>query len=275
MKILHVSDIHGNLNWLGWVSRAAADYDLVCLAGDLLDAGRPDTVSEQIQSVSAAIRNISTTVAICSGNHDLAGGADIPSALWMHELRLPAVWVEGNSFKIGKRQFLCHSWLSPLHAAGEDDIWIIHAPPEGTATSLTTQGDFDHGDFEFSELCKSGRGPSIALCGHVHYPISWYASVGRTLILNPGESPDLRVPAHIIIDLEQRIATRHMPGRASDSIRLAELSTAQHVLKRRTQDGIESLLALTVSNQRAEGIYLTDAEIEETRRRLRRLAEHE
>ncbi len=275
MKILHVSDLHANLHWFDWIHRVAASYDLVAISGDLLDARRPDAIVDQMREISAAVARISGTVAICSGNHDFVGRADIPSASWMHDLALPGVWVDGNSFQIGTRHFLCHSWLSPHPSADEGDIWIVHAPPEGTAVSQTEEGDVDHGDFEFRELCKADRGPSIALCGHIHQPLSWYASVGRTLVFNPGESPDPYVPAHIVLDLTQRVATRHMPGREPESIRLPGLLTAEQVLSSRTPAKIESLLALTVSNQEAEGIHMTEAEIEETRRRLRQLAEYE
>lgn len=273
MKILHVSDLHSNLHWIDWIRRAAVSYDLVCIAGDTLDAGRPDAMTEQISEVSAAIGRISTRVAICSGNHDLVG--DIPSLTWLQDLRCPDVSCDGDRFQVGQWQFRCVPWLSPLPASADGEIWIIHAPPEGTATSQVEGGDFDHGDFEFGELCKSGRGPSIALCGHIHHPIFWHATVGRTLVLNAGESPDPYVPAHIVIDLKQGIATRHMPSRESESIRLPGFAAAPQVLKRRTPAEIDSLLALTESNQRAEGIQMTEAEIEETRRRLRRLAEHE
>ncbi len=275
MKILHVSDLHYNLGWFNWLERVAANYDLVCIAGDLLDASQPDIISEQIRTVAASIGRMSTTVAICSGNHDLVKGVEIPSALWMHELCLPHVWVEGNSFKIGGRNLLCHSWLSPLHAASEDDIWIIHLPPQGTETSRAKENNFDHGDFEFSELCKSGRGPAIALCGHIHQPRSWHDIVGRTLVLNPGESNDPGIPAHIIIDLEQYVAVRHAPGHIDEAISLPVDLRTKKILRSRTAGEIESLLVLSVSNQRAEGIHLTAAEIKETRRRLRRLAEYE
>lgn len=277
MKILHVSDLHANLHWFDWIRRVAVSYDLVCIAGDLLDAGRPDTIADQMREVSAAIGRISTKVAVCSGNHDMvhACGDDNSSSLWVCDLKRPGVCADRDSFTLGKRRFYCHPWVLPLPDAKDGDIWIVHAPPEGTAVSQVPGGDFDHGDFEFSELCKAGRGPSIALCGHIHHPISWHATVGRTLVFNPGESSDPYVPAHIVVDLEQCNATRHMPGRESESVRLPEFSAAQRVLKRRTPAEIDSLLTLTVSSQRAEGIHMTEAEIEEARRRLRRLAEHE
>src|SRR5690606_17219473 len=122
-------------------------------------------------------------------------------------------------------------------------------------------GDFDHGDFEFAEQCKAGRGPSIALCGHIHEPRAWHAMLGRTLALNPGYSRDPSVPAHIVVDLVERTATRHLTGHATETIRLLG-AAAKQVLQNRTVGEVDALLATTVSNQRAEGIHMTMAEIE-------------
>ncbi len=276
MKILHVSDLHSNPAWFAWLARVAAGYDLVCIAGDLLDAGQPDTIADQMRDIAAALGQISTKLAICSGNHDMVhADGDDHSALWVRALVRQGVWSDGDRFELFGRKFYCHPWIGPTPGASAGDIWIIHSPPEGTATSRNHGGDFDHGDFEFAELCKAGRGPSIALCGHTHHPISWHATIGGTLILNPGYSRDPAVPAHIVVDLVARTATRHMPGCESESIRLPVRSVAQQVLGRRTLAEIDSLLALTASNQRAEGIHLTTVEMEEARRRLRALAEHE
>ena len=271
MKILHVSDLHSHPAWFAWLARVAAGYDLVCITGDLLDGGQPDAIFDQMREISAAISRISTPIAICSGNHDMVHAkGDDPAALWVRDLVRPGVWADGDHFELFQRKFYCHPWIGPIPGASAGDIWIIHSPPEGSATSRSRGGDFDQGDFEFAELCKAGRGPMIALCGHVHEPRGWHATVGRTLIINPGCSRDPAVPAHVILDLAARTATRHLPGHATETIRLPD-PTAGQVLKNRTVAEVETLLATTVSNQRAEGFRMTPEEIEETRRRLMRL----
>lgn len=273
MKILHVSDLHSNLAWFNWLVCAAADYDLICLAGDLLDAGQPDTNADQMREISAILGRISTKLALCSGNHDMVhaeGESEGHSALWVRDLARPGVWSDGDRFELLGRRFYCHPWMLPTPAASAGDLWIIHSPPQGAATSQVEGGDFDHGDFEFAEQCKSGRGPSIALCGHIHEPSAWHATLGRTLILNPGFSRDPSVPAHIVVDLVARTATRHLTGHAAETIRLSG-TTARQVLQKRTVGEVNVLLATAVSNQRAEGIRMTPEEIEETRRRLMRL----
>lgn len=276
MKILHTSDLHANLAWLEWIERNASNFDLVCLAGDLLDGGQPDTTADQMREIFARMGRISTPVAVCSGNHDMvhATDCDEPSGLWVRDLRRTGVHSDGDTFTRGRWRFYCHPWVLPLPAATDGDIWIVHSPPESTATSRVEGGDFDHGDFEFAEMCKAGRGPSIAFCGHIHHPIAWHATLGRTLIFNPGHSSDPQVPAHIVIDLDGQTATRHLPGRGSETIRLSPHPTGP-MIRKRTASEIESLLSLTISNQRAEGIRMTPEEIEEVRRRVMRLLHEE
>ncbi len=89
-------------------------------------------------------------------------------------------------------------------------MWLSHAPPAGTATAWTRHG-IDFGDHEFRSVCSAGIGPSIALCGHVHEPKAWHATVGRSLVLNPGFSSDSAVPNFNVLDLKRGVV-RHRAG---------------------------------------------------------------
>jgi Icc-related predicted phosphoesterase len=37
MKLLLTADLHFRLHWFRWLIEQAPDFDLVCIAGDLLD----------------------------------------------------------------------------------------------------------------------------------------------------------------------------------------------------------------------------------------------
>jgi Icc-related predicted phosphoesterase len=37
MKLLITADFHFRVYWFGWLIEQAGDFDLVCIAGDLLD----------------------------------------------------------------------------------------------------------------------------------------------------------------------------------------------------------------------------------------------
>lgn len=73
MRWLLVSDLHYTLPQLDWVHKVAADFDLVVLAGDLLDISSTLVVDAQIVVVLKYLGRISerTRLVVCSGNHDL------------------------------------------------------------------------------------------------------------------------------------------------------------------------------------------------------------
>ena len=76
MKILLTADLHYREGWFRWLFERSANYDLVCIAGDLLDLFRSEPPRlEQAWQVSRRIRELAkvTYVALCSGNHDNAG----------------------------------------------------------------------------------------------------------------------------------------------------------------------------------------------------------
>jgi Icc-related predicted phosphoesterase len=75
MKILITADLHYREHWFLWLLTRAKDYDLICIAGDLLDMFSYEPRIVQASEVSRWIRELAklTHVAICSGNHDNAG----------------------------------------------------------------------------------------------------------------------------------------------------------------------------------------------------------
>jgi hypothetical protein len=75
MKLLLTADLHFRLHWFRWLIEQAPSYDLVCIAGDLLDMFNAETRLEQARQVRTLIRKLAdlVPVAVCSGNHDNAG----------------------------------------------------------------------------------------------------------------------------------------------------------------------------------------------------------
>jgi predicted phosphodiesterase len=221
MRILHTSDFHGSLPWFRWLRATARHYDLVCITGDLL--AMCDDDGEQAQThtelISATLRNFPTPLAISSGNHDVISGDVTISPQWLHRLRGPQVWADGDRFVLHGRQFRCIAWGSPLQPAAPGEIWLAHAPPDGCLPGNLLHGG-DGGDHEFGELCRAGRGPWLALCGHVHAPVLWCGMAGNTRVFNPGRSNVAPFPDHIRIDLDRGLAEHRCWLDASRSERL-------------------------------------------------------
>ncbi len=75
MKLLLTADLHYRLHWFRWLIEQAPNFDLICIAGDLLDMFQAETRTEQAREVRSLIRVLAdiVPVAVCSGNHDNAG----------------------------------------------------------------------------------------------------------------------------------------------------------------------------------------------------------
>jgi len=210
MRILHCADLHANDGWFRWLIQESPGYDLVCIAGDLLDLSPNRAIDEQLKRVPEYLRNVKAPLAICSGNHDSlpGGGARLEHAGWIQELRGVGVWVDGDPFELGGFRFRCVPWMSQMVEARPDEIWVVHSPPDRSRTGMV-RGGADFGDFSLGEQFRAGLGPWLALAGHVHDPQSWRAKVGRTWVLNPGCQNKGKLPQHIQVDLERARAIWH------------------------------------------------------------------
>jgi predicted MPP superfamily phosphohydrolase len=76
MKLLLTADLHFRVDWFRWLIEQAPNYGLVCIAGDLLDMFDVKSTREQAREVTGLIKELANIVpvAVCSGNHDNAGG---------------------------------------------------------------------------------------------------------------------------------------------------------------------------------------------------------
>ena len=221
MRILLVSDLHYSLPQLDWVVQVAPSFDLVVLAGDLLDIG--STVSLDVQSVVIlryiALLQAAGRLAVCSGNHDLTGpdAQGEQAALWLAEARAAGVPSDGDALVVGDTLVtICPWWDGPLGRQALDAqlvadaarrparwIWVYHWPPLGSPTCWT--GRRDYGDADLAGWIGRHR-PDIVLTGHVHEsPFkpagAWADRIGDTWVFNAGRQLG-PVPAHIAIDLQ-------------------------------------------------------------------------
>jgi len=80
MRILITSDIHNNLGWLRYMYYVAPEFDLVAIAGDMLDGfdeGGTVAHARDFAKCITAIR-AHASVAFTTGNHDIMAFGDEP-----------------------------------------------------------------------------------------------------------------------------------------------------------------------------------------------------
>jgi Icc-related predicted phosphoesterase len=227
MQILVVSDLHYTLKQLDWVVTAAPGFDLVVVAGDLLDISSIVEPDAQIAVVVEYLSRIAakTTVVACSGNHDLnaQNRHGEKSATWLDSARAAGVYVDGSRYETDRELVtVCPWWDGPAtrqdidHQLAEDAtlvgdrrwIWVYHAPPDASPTSWT--GKRHYGDEELVPWIARHQ-PDIVLCGHVHQsPFAaggaWIDRIGSTSVFNAGRQIG-PVPTRIELDTDAGLAT--------------------------------------------------------------------
>jgi len=221
LKILIVADLHYALPQFDWLVAAAPAYDLVILAGDMLDISSPVDPGTQIVVVLNYLKQLRslTQIVVCSGNHDL--DADGPHgerhAGWMRDVKRLGVPADGDTLFVGDWMLtICPWWDGPqtqaaigaqLEAASAMRsgpwVWVYHAPPPDSPVSWSGQRYF--GDAALNAWIARYK-PDFVISGHVHEaPFSrqgsWVDRIGDTWLFNGGRQYG-SMPTTIALDTE-------------------------------------------------------------------------
>lgn len=225
MKILVVADLHYSLKHFDWVERVAGIYDLVVIAGDLLNIAGHVDLDAQIVVVLKYLQRISekVTLLVSSGNHDgdFKNEAGEFVAVWLKKASAQNLCVDGESLPMDEDLVTVFPWwdgpvtrdemLTFLNAEKVRPrkrwIWLHHAPPGNSPVSWT--GKKHVGDEYLSRSIEEHR-PDFVFSGHIHNsPFSaegsWIDKVGTTWVFNPGKTIG-DFPPHIIVDLNAMVA---------------------------------------------------------------------
>ncbi|MCB9992368.1 MAG: metallophosphoesterase family protein [Hyphomicrobiaceae bacterium] len=221
MKLLAVADLHYSLRQFDWVIEVAPNYDMVILAGDMLDIASMVDPAAQIVVIREILRKFRSKapLLVCSGNHDLDGDESDGErhARWLRTVRSMDIPVDGDTLHIDETTLtLCPWWdgtatrdgigLQLEKASGERRrhwIWLYHAPPTDSPISWSGQRHF--GDPALTEWVTKYQ-PDLVFCGHVHEaPFqrngSWIDRIGKTWLFNAGRQIG-DVPTSISIDTD-------------------------------------------------------------------------
>ncbi len=155
MRILLVSDLHNTLRQLDWTAAVAANFDVVVIAGDLLDVASTVASDVQIIAILDFLKRVSsyTRLIVSSGNEDLDDRDDSGEkvARWMSQVRQIGIPTDGDTILLGSTLVtICPWWDGPntkraVQAQIDQDstkpreswVWVYHAPPSGSPTCWT------------------------------------------------------------------------------------------------------------------------------------------
>ncbi len=203
MKILVISDIHGNYTALQKVIEKARKWDAVWVLGDLVDYGpEPHLVIDTIRELNPDV--------IVSGNHDYAVGygVDCGCSYKTHEL---SVYTRKNiSYRLLSKEQI--KWLASLPLYKEISIeekifYLVHGSPNNPLYGYLDP-NLNIPDIR-KHLCSYKTNKPVdadyILVGHTHIP--WKYNIDNKVIVNPGSvgQPRDGVPkaSYMILDTEK------------------------------------------------------------------------
>ena len=225
MRILAVADLHYALRQFDWVGTQLENFDLLVMAGDLLDMGSAVDLDVQELVVEKYLRRFASrrTLLSSSGNHDINDTRPNGerAALWMESLKSSSLkpdydylvsddvlitvcpWWDGPDTREQTEQRIIADAAKPKATW----IWLHHNPPLGTPVAWT--GKEDGGDAVVLEWIRKYQ-PDFVFSGHIHnapfYAAgSWHCRIGKSLIFNPGKQLGGE-PTRIVLDLKSRRA---------------------------------------------------------------------
>lgn len=193
MKILAISDPHGDYSKIKKIMERAGDFDLAVIVGDITNFGPDEKVEELMEMFDKPVLAI-------PGNCDqksILEALDASKAINLH----------GKAEQIGEIRFIGLGGSNPTpfktpfelseeyienalegmvcSAENTDDcgtiVLLTHAPPHGTRDELP------FGHVGSKAIQKFVDRVDLIVCGHIH-EAKGIETVGKTVVVNPGEA---------------------------------------------------------------------------------------
>ncbi|ADE55620.1 metallophosphoesterase family protein [Coraliomargarita akajimensis] len=205
MKLLLVADLHYTLPQWDWLDATAERFDIVVIAGDLLELNSIVPREAQIVVLRKYLQRIAKKVPllVCSGNHDTLDSPQGKTAQWLQDKHDAKYWTDGEHYTADNLFFSILPWWESetdqiaterqlerdaSQAMGKRWIWVYHPPPKGSPTAWN--GKQDHGDPLLCQWIERFQ-PELVLGGHIHNAPyladgSWIDLIGHTWCLNSG-----------------------------------------------------------------------------------------
>ena len=195
MKLLALSDFHGDYSHVGALRNKAGDIDAVLIAGDLTDFGPDEDALELLKMFKEPVLAV-------------PGNCDNPSILKILEEN--AINLHNSSHTFGDLTFIglggsnptpfntpfelsekkigeCIGTLLSRLKGNNRVILVSHAPPLNTTDKLPV------GNVGCETLARFLGRFDLVVCGHIH-EARGSVNVNGTLVVNPGQPQKGRVP---------------------------------------------------------------------------------
>jgi Icc-related predicted phosphoesterase len=193
MKLLCVTDVHGDRSMLDRMVRAEADIDVVLLGGDITNFGTPDDAEQLVDLVRA----VCPTVLAVAGNCDSAQIderlAELGVSLFRRGVLREGIgffgasamppW-SGGMYEMSEQEIAQVLRAGQAQLGGPQRVVVLsHTPPRDTRLDRTRAGQHV-GSQALRQLVEADK-PSLVVCGHIH-EARGVDRIGPTTVVNCG-----------------------------------------------------------------------------------------
>jgi hypothetical protein len=193
MKILAISDPHGDYSKIRKMMEKAGDFDLAVIVGDITDFGPDEKVEELMEMFDRPVLAI-------PGNCDqksILGALDASKAINLHGKaeqtgNIRFIGLGGSNptpfntpFELSEEEI--EKTLEGMVCSAENNedcgtiVLLTHAPPHGARDELP------FGHVGSKAIQKFVDRVDLIVCGHIH-EAKGLEQVGKTVVINPGEA---------------------------------------------------------------------------------------
>jgi uncharacterized protein len=198
VKLLTITDLHGNADMLAKILAAMPAVDAVLLGGDLTNFGEPDDAQRLIRMAQAGGKPVWAVAGNCDSPQidrrlvelgvSLDGRAVVVRDIGLHGLSGMPPWRQGMyQFTEEELAHRLETGYGELASQASGNAWshhvvLSHAPPRGAVDRTRT---FQHVGSTALRAFIDQRHPALVLCGHIHEGRGT-CQIGSTLVVNCG-----------------------------------------------------------------------------------------
>jgi len=191
LKIIGLSDIHGDIRYISGIENEIKSADLVLIAGDITHFG----YSPEAENIISAIMEINKNIFSITGKCDNKSVAEYienigisaeGKEVYYRPLDLKILGFGGSvSTPVNTPNTFPESVFLDFFSSIESspDILLTHQPPYNTSSDRVM--GMKHVGSPAIKAFLDDKKPRLCLCGHIHESIS-ADYCGETLIVNPG-----------------------------------------------------------------------------------------